>query len=493
VEAHGDGVPRRSGPKEAYALKPRELPSGHWKGRVVVYDPDTGRRREITRTFPTKTAARQWAEREAVQYRDDPLRRRPTEETVGAYLARWLDIKGTTGLAAKTLASYRQMAQHVVNALGPRPLKAVTPFDVQQFYARLAQDLHLSVRTVRYVHTVFKMACADAVTWGLLAKNPAAQAKVRAPRASDALRVPTPQEMTQLLAATQGSRWFPLWAWLVFTGTRLGEALALQWGDIDWAQGTATVQRAISGEGAARVIKEPKTPRGRRTISLGPTLLAILREWQAHQARWRDAAGGRWEPGDWVFTTTTGRLLGQRHVVRAFKQALVRAQLPGDIRVHDLRHAMATQWLSAGINPRVVSERLGHSNVGFTLQVYGHVLPHDEARAAARMEQDVWATGRRWAAEMSKTHATVHDATGQAGDANGVVTPVSPTSRDASGPSKPLADDPSSAGRGFEACHAHHPSRQAPQAIAGFLRASRRRRRVGSCARFTAMLRPGGG
>lgn len=72
---------------------------------------------------------------------------------------------------------------------------------------------------------------------------------------------------------------------------------------------------------------------------------------------------------------------------RAYKRLLKQAGLPDGYRLHDLRHAMATAWLAAGENPKVVSERLGHASAGFTLQVYSHVLPHAQAEAAARMER----------------------------------------------------------------------------------------------------------
>lgn len=79
-------------------------------------------------------------------------------------------------------------------------------------------------------------------------------------------------------------------------------------------------------------------------------------------------------------------MLSKRYIERVFKSALKRAGLPDNIRVHDLRHGVATQWLSAGKNPVVVSRRLGHANVAFTMQVYGHVLPNDEARMVEEME-----------------------------------------------------------------------------------------------------------
>ena len=81
------------GPKQPYSVNPRKLSSGRWKGRVVVYDATTGKRREMTHTFDTKKDAKNWAEKEAAQYREDPNRKPPSEETVGEYLTRWLDIK----------------------------------------------------------------------------------------------------------------------------------------------------------------------------------------------------------------------------------------------------------------------------------------------------------------------------------------------------------------------------------------------------------------
>ena len=378
-----------SRPKDPYSVDPRKLPSGHWKGRVVLYDRETGKRRELTKTFATKREAKNWAEAEAERYREDPHRKPPSEETVADYLQRWLTIKESLALEQKTLDSYRQMAAHSVRDLGDQPLKALTLLDIQEFYASLSRQ-NKSARTINYVHTVLKMALNDAVEWGLLPKNPAAKAKARLGRRETALRIPTPEEMAQLLDATKATRWYPLWAWLVTTGSRLGEALALQWDDIDWAKGQVTIQRALSGDAAKRVLKTPKSASGSRTIALGSELMTVLGQHQEEQRLWQDRAGREWQATGYVFTTYQGKLLSKRYIDRAFKQALAAANLPDTIRIHDLRHGMATQWLSAGINPKVVSERLGHANVAFTLQVYGHVLPHDEMTAAQEMAAQVF-------------------------------------------------------------------------------------------------------
>ena len=94
-----------------------------------------------------------------------------------------------------------------------------------------------------------------------------------------------------------------------------------------------------------------------------------------------------WARAPWVFTTKTGRWLAPNHVHETFKRLLHRAHLPPAIRIHDLRHAMATQWLAQGIPVKVVSERLGHANVAITLEVYSHVLPDMQAQAAQQMDR----------------------------------------------------------------------------------------------------------
>ncbi|MCL5972345.1 MAG: tyrosine-type recombinase/integrase, partial [Firmicutes bacterium] len=96
-----------------------------------------------------------------------------------------------------------------------------------------------------------------------------------------------------------------------------------------------------------------------------------------------------WEETGFVFTTSRGTPLDPSQITPAFKKLLTKAGLPTTWRLHDLRHAMATHWLASGINPKVVSERLGHASVAFTLQVYAHVLPNQQADAAERVARDL--------------------------------------------------------------------------------------------------------
>lgn len=97
------------------------------------------------------------------------------------------------------------------------------------------------------------------------------------------MRILTPEEMVRLLQANKETRWYPLWAWFATTGVRMGEALAVRWSDINWERRSVTIQQAVSGGAAKRVLKTPKTASGSRTLALGPRSLMILREPQAQQ------------------------------------------------------------------------------------------------------------------------------------------------------------------------------------------------------------------
>lgn len=374
-------MPKR--PKEPHAKDPRKLASGRWQARVTYYDPETGKRHETSATFATEREAKKWSREQEMAYRANP-HRTPADQTLAEFFADWLKTVEARGLAAKTVRDYRQMAAHPLNAFGHKALNKVTPWDIQQLYTAMAES-HSS-RTINYVHTVLKRALADAVDWGLIVSNPAAKAK--APRGQrQPVEILTPDEARQLLDATRGTRWHTLWALMLHTGLRPGEAIAIRWQDIQWDAQTLRVMQAVSGDGSRKILGPTKTERSTRPIALGSHMMALLRAWQAEQALQREVAGTQWEDHDLVFCTRTGSLLSPRNVARAFKQDLQRAGLPTTLHPHCLRHTMASHWLAAGQSIKVVSERLGHTSVAFTLQTYAHLLPTQQAAAAEAMDR----------------------------------------------------------------------------------------------------------
>lgn len=181
----------------------------------------------------------------------------------------------------------------------------------------------------------------------------------------------------------EGDRFAPLYTTAVALGLRQGELLGLRWSDVDLDAGTLTIRRSLRvGD---RDLAEPKTERAKRTLTLGASVVSVLRAHRTRQLEERLAAGSRWHEGEFVFATRTGEAIDSRNVTKAFQRALRDAGLPRQ-RFHDLRHACATLLLEDGEELAVISRILGHSNLSTTADVYAHLTPAMLQRSADRMD-----------------------------------------------------------------------------------------------------------
>jgi len=243
----------------------------------------------------------------------------------------------------------------------------------------------LSPRTIKYAHTLLNDALGHAVRWRLLPNNPAQH--VTLPRQErNEMRVLSKKQVTAFLEAAEGDRYYTLFLLAIATGIRSGELLGLQWKDVDMQRATVAVHRTLVRIGTNWSFTEPKTARSKRRIALPHSVLPVLRTHRKQQAEERLMCGEKYDDHDLVFATATGKPLRRRNLNRRhFKPILDRADLP-DIRFHDLRHTCATLLLAEGENPKVVSERLGHSSITLTLDTYSHVLPNMQRKAADKLE-----------------------------------------------------------------------------------------------------------
>ena len=315
----------------------------------------------------------------------------PSRITVREFLLReWLpSIKGT--VRPTTYASYTMHVEgHIVPALGSLQLARLSAQAINSFYARLLENGRLqgkgslSPATVRRVHATLHRALKDAVRWQRLSVNPVdaadpprGQCKQRELPAWDAER------LAGFLSFVKDDRLFALWRLLAMTGCRRGEALGLTWHDLDVEASTLTIRRALVPLGATVIVSEPKTARGRRRIALDPATIEALKAHAARQADERSACQ-EWVESGYIFPTEQGQPLDPHRTSKAFERHLHAAALPR-IPLHGLRHTYATLALSSGVNPRIVSGRLGHSTVALTLDIYSHVLPQADAEAADRI------------------------------------------------------------------------------------------------------------
>ncbi len=241
----------------------------------------------------------------------------------------------------------------------------------------------LDPRTVAYIHTIIHRALKDAVRWDRLARNPADAADP--PRAGDKGGVVATWDGSTLRAflgssRAEGDRLYPLWVLLATTGLRRGEALGLRWHDVDLDTGHLRVMQTVVQTQSTVALGLPKTAQGRRSVSLDPATVSVLRAHRARMHQDRLLVGPDFEDRGLVFHHPDGLWLRPNGVSDAFLRRVARYGLPR-LTLHGLRHTWATLALEDGVHPRVVQERLGHSTVAITLGIYSHVSPrlHDEA------------------------------------------------------------------------------------------------------------------
>jgi integrase len=308
-----------------------------------------------------------------------------SRQKVSDYFDWWLADVAAPRCSPKTHRTYSDLIRlHIAPELGRLDVGKLSAPQVQSLLLKKERD-GLSPRTVAHIRGVLRTALNDGVRMGVLARNVAALTDP--PRRGAIEREPfTAEEARVLLAAAETDRLAALYRLALTLGLRRGELLGLRWGDMDLDAGRLRVTRTLQRVNGAIVSKEPKTERSRRTLSLGPAVVAALRAHRDRQAWERRAAGARWRESGHVFTTTIGTTIDPDRLNKHYKALLKRADLR-DRRFHDLRHTAATLMLRDGLPVHEVSAVLGHSQTSTTLNVYSHVLPGGNDRAAAAMDR----------------------------------------------------------------------------------------------------------
>jgi integrase len=313
------------------------------------------------------------------------------EGTVGELLERWFD-HGEADWSPTVVRSYRSIIDRVLlPRFGITPLRKLRAADIDAFYAELrkrggANGARLSAASVRRIHSVLRRALGQAVKWGLLTTNPAANASPpREPHREAS--VPTARDVGRLIEGAQVvnpdlSCFLRLAA---VTGARRGELCGLKWRDIDFSRRRLIIERSIVvGPDSAMFEKETKTHASRR-ISVDAGTIEQLRFHRRRCKQAATAAGVVLREDTYVFSHDVANRTPWRpdYVTLAFSR--IRDELGLNVRLHDLRHFAATNMLVSGQDVRTVSGRLGHANAATTLGVYAHFLESADQDAAELM------------------------------------------------------------------------------------------------------------
>lgn len=295
--------------------------------------------------------------------------------TVSDFMANYMEVVGKNTLRPTSQESYwSKIRNHINPTIGKIKLKDLRPDHIQSLYSqKLSQGL--SRHSVQLLHTNIRTALKQAVRWGLVPRN-----------VTDMVQAPRPLKPTYLffskeqlntfLSAVKGDKWELVFILLIYGGFREGEVLGIMVEDCDMVNRVVNVRHTITTLKTGVVVSEPKTQSSKRAVSLPKFAYDALK---VHLDQLNRNSG-------LIFTSSAGTPIYPRNFIRHFKSILAKTGLP-NIRVHDLRHYHASMLLASGVNPKLVQERLGHSTIALTMDIYSHVIPSMQDEVARKIDE----------------------------------------------------------------------------------------------------------
>jgi integrase len=365
---------------------------GQWYFKVTLgRDLLTGKREQITRRgFATATEAAK-ARRELIGKLDAGLVKPSAGVlTVNQLLDLYLDgIDADQRLSPKTRHDYRVYAEtYVRRFLGTRKVRDVTPEVILTWQRKLlaeggAKDgKPLAPNTIRLARAPLAGAFKLAASSGIVAVNPL----LHTPQPKARRSVPrhwSPEQAREFLSLMEGDRTYPVWAFLMGAGLRIGELVALRWENVDFAEGAVRVVEFSTYLGHEVVASSGKSRDAIRRIDIDKALADVLHTQRATQARER-LATEHYEQSDHVFTRPVGGPYHPQYLSRLLGRYSEELGLPR-LTAHGLRHTCATLMLANGVPPKVAAERLGHSDPSLFMNLYSHVTPSMQRDAAEKI------------------------------------------------------------------------------------------------------------
>jgi integrase len=368
----------------------RERSPGHWAIILDQRDPASGARKRKWHSFKgTKREAQVECSRLITAVTGGNYVE-PNRVNLTVFLDRWL-VFIKTQVSPKFYERYAGIVtQNIKPELGAVMLAKLKPAQISDCYARALaggrkddKEGGLAPRAVGHMHRVLKQALGQAVKWELLNRNPV-----------DAVDPPKVEwkpvqtyDLPQTAEVIETFRGRPLFVPVLLAalcGLRRGEICALRWKNVDLDGAQMSIVESLEQTKAGLRFKAPKSGKG-RTVALSQTVVGELRSYRAKRAQEMLKLGKGLSDEDLVIAHEDGSQITPIYVSQQWSRLITKTAL-ARLRFHDLRHAHATHMLANGVHPKVASERLGHSKVGITLDLYSHVIPGMQADAAAMVD-----------------------------------------------------------------------------------------------------------
>ncbi len=371
---------------------------GRWAAKLTIGVDSLGKQKTRTVYGKTQADVREKLRRLQRSHEDQALTP-PSKMTVDDLMTQWLASK-VNDVAIRSHELYAYEIKHYISPnLGRVPLQALTPLQIERMKQAVIQKIrenHIEVnqkrleegkpplkkspdgtRTATGVRRTLWSALEQAVAWQLIPKNPCTA--VKPPKLEEReIKLWDAEEMTRFLQAAEGHRLYALFYLALSTGLRQGELLALKWPDILLEEGRSGVHvrlnvSRVSNKG---VLKAPKTKKSRRFVALAEDSRQVLLAHRERQAAETETVPG-WVDQQLVFPNTSGELILRENLNRIWRNLRAAAKVP-EIAFHDMRHIHASMCVRAGMDVRMLSDRMGHTTVGFTLQRYTHLFAEQQ-------------------------------------------------------------------------------------------------------------------
>jgi integrase len=369
----------------------RERSPGHWAIILDQHDQATGKRKRKWHSF---SGGKRQAQDECTRLISEIQRGayvEPTKTTVKQFLEKWLaHIK--PNVAPLTYERYSELVlKNIAPLLGEVILSKLQPIQISGAYAQAVASGRrdgkggLSPRTVHHMHRVLRQALGQAVKWNMLNKNPCdlLEKKDRPKVERKAVATIDASATVQVLEAARELRLFVPFLLGSMCGMRRGEIAALRWKSVDLERGQAAIIAAVEQTKAGCREKETKGTKC-RTVALPSMLIDELKAWRVRQAQELLRLGSRPNGETRVVTRADGSSLQPRSLTHSIS-AFLKDQ-GSTVRLHGLRHSHASHLLAENVHPKIVQERLGHSSIAITMDIYSHLMPNMQADAAAKVD-----------------------------------------------------------------------------------------------------------
>lgn len=356
-------------------------------------DPDTGKRQQkwFSGFATKKEAERMMAEK--INELNQGVYVEPSKISFKDYLSTWLINYAKTNCAPRTYEGYEYIVkQHINPELGNITMDNLKPMHFQNYYSKKLtmgrKDGRggLSAKSVLAHHRLIHEALEFAVKWQVIGINPAKAATPPRPEKKE-VNVLTREEIYKLLEGAKTKYFYEAIFLAINTGMRRGEIFGLRWCDVDFTNQTFSIRQTLQrlkGEGLV-FRKATKTDGSRRSIAVSEAVLNMLKTERAKQNQQKLKLGSYYQDHDLVMANEDGTPINIDYLSREFGRLVKRLDIPY-VRFHDLRHTHATLLLQQGEHPKVVSERLGHSTIAITMDIYSHVMPNMQKEAVKKLD-----------------------------------------------------------------------------------------------------------